>query len=90
MLVSSLAAGPIADYFEYNWHLIFLAPVTILVICTVLFLIGFRPMPAVPEALPSAEAGPGAADLFKPSPSQAIAPPASQDVIPPTQEQKYL
>ncbi len=49
MLVSSLVAGPIADYFENDWHLIFLAPVAILVLCTILFLIGFRPMPAVVE-----------------------------------------
>ena len=73
MLVSSLVAGPIADYFEYNWHYIFLAPVAVLVVCTIVFLIGFRPEPAVQEA---------AGD--KPTP------PAEQDVIPATEEQKYL
>ena len=83
MLVSSLAAGPIADYFEYNWHLIFLAPVTILVICTVLFLIGFRPMPAVQETAPDDKFGPdGAPDRFTP--------PSSQDILPATEEQKYM
>jgi len=65
MLVSSLVAGPIADYFENDWHLIFLAPVAILVLCTIVFLIGFRPMPAVAEG-----------DVGK-----APVPPADQDLI---------
>ncbi len=74
MLVSSLAAGPIADYFEYNWHYIFLAPVAVLVLCTIVFLVGFRPEPAVEEGAPS----------LQPTP------PEKQDVIPATEEQKYL
>jgi MFS family permease len=73
MLVSSLVAGPIADYFENDWHLIFLAPVAILVLCTIVFLIGFRPMPAVAEG-----------DVGK-----APVPPADQDLIGATEEQKY-
>ncbi len=73
MLVSSLVAGPIADYFENDWHLIFLAPVAILVFCTIVFLIGFRPMPAVAEG----DVG-----------SKPV-PPADQDLIGATEEQKY-
>ena len=73
MLVSSLVAGPIADYFENDWHLIFLAPVAILVLCTIVFLIGFRPMPAVAEG-----------DVGK-----TPVPPADQDLIGATEEQKY-
>ena len=57
MLVSSLVAGPIADYFEYNWHYIFLAPVAVLVVCTIVFLIGFRPEPAVEEGAAGRQAG---------------------------------
>ena len=72
MLVSSLVAGPIADYFENDWHLIFLAPVAILVLCTIVFLIGFRPMPAVAEG-----------DVGN------ARPPADQDLIGATEEQKY-
>jgi len=75
MLVSSLVAGPIADYFENNWHYIFLAPVAILVVCTIVFLIGFRPMPAVQES---------AAGALKPPP------PPGLDDVPATEEQKYL
>jgi MFS family permease len=63
MLISSLIAGPVADYFELDWHRIFLAPVAILVVCTLLFLFGFRPAPAatptegeVKQELPAAEA----------------------------------
>jgi MFS family permease len=73
MLVSSLVAGPIADYFENDWHLIFLAPVAILVLCTIVFLIGFRPMPAVAE---------GDSGLTP-------TPPPQQDLIGATEEQKY-
>ncbi|HBI46752.1 MAG TPA: hypothetical protein DDY78_28445 [Planctomycetales bacterium] len=73
MLVSSLVAGPIADYCENNWHLFFLAPVGILVLCTIVFLIGFRPMPAVAEG----DAG------------RAPVPPADQNLIGATEEQKY-
>ena len=73
MLVSSLVAGPIADYFENDWHLIFLAPVAILVLCTIVFLIGFRPMPAAAE---------GDAGLTP-------TPPSTQDLIGATEEQKY-
>jgi MFS family permease len=73
MLVSSLVAGPIADYFENDWHRIFLAPVAILVLCTIVFLIGFRPMPAVAEG-----------DV-----GNAPVPPADQDLIGATEEQKY-
>lgn len=75
MLVSSLVAGPIADYFENNWHYIFLAPVTILVVCTVLFLIGFRPMPAVREP-----------EVYGLKPPE----PPGLDDVPATEEQKYL
>jgi MFS family permease len=49
MLISSLVAGPIADYFQMDWHRIFLVPVGILVVCTILFLAGFRPSPAIEE-----------------------------------------
>jgi len=42
MVVSSLIAGPIADYFEFNWQKIFLVPVGITAACTIVFLIGFR------------------------------------------------
>jgi MFS family permease len=73
MLVSSLVAGPIADYFENDWHLIFLAPVAILVLCTIIFLIGFRPMPAVADG-----------DV-----GRTPVPPADQDLIGATEEQKY-
>jgi MFS family permease len=73
MLVSSLVSGPIAAYFDDNWHYIFLAPVAILVLCTIIFLIGFRPMPAVADG-----------DVGK-----TPVPPADQDLIGATEEQKY-
>jgi MFS family permease len=73
MLVSSLVAGPIQDYFENDWHLIFVVPVAILVLCTIVFLIGFRPMPAVAEG-----------DV-----GRTPVPPADQDLIGATEEQKY-
>jgi MFS family permease len=52
MLISSLFAGKVADYFEGDWHKIFLVPVAITAVCTLLFLIGFRPTaaPAAAEA----------------------------------------
>jgi MFS family permease len=78
MLVSSLVAGPIADYFENNWHFIFLAPVAVLVLCTFIFLVGFRPEPAVETV------------AVKAGPDGAPTPPPQQDVIPATEEQKYL
>ncbi len=85
MLVSSLVAGPIAAYFDNNWHYIFLAPVAILVVCTIVFLIGFRPMPAVEEGAPAGKPGPdGAPEMFRSTP------PEPQDIIPATEEQKYL
>ncbi len=73
MLVSSLVSGPISTYFDNNWHYIFLAPVAILVLCTIVFLIGFRPMPAVAEG-----------DV-----GQAPVPPPNQELIGATEEQKY-
>lgn len=42
MVVSSLIAGPVADYFDFDWHGIFLVPVAITTLCTLLFLIFFR------------------------------------------------
>ncbi len=42
MLVSSLIAGPISDYFQRDWHTIFLVPALLTAVCTVLFLVGFR------------------------------------------------
>jgi MFS family permease len=52
MLLSSLIAGPVADYFQFNWHKIFLVPVGILAACTVIFLIGFRAEPPQEEVKP--------------------------------------
>ncbi len=42
MLVSSLVAGPISDYFQRNWHQVFLVPAVLTAVCTLLFLAGFR------------------------------------------------
>jgi MFS family permease len=49
MLVSSLIAGPVADYFQFNWRYIFLVPVGILAACTLIFLVAFRPAPPTEE-----------------------------------------
>lgn len=51
MVISSLIAGPVADYFDFDWHKIFLVPVAITTLCTLLFLIGFRETakPVAPE-----------------------------------------
>ena len=43
MLVGSLAAGFIGDYFKGNWHGTYLVPAVLLAVCCVAFLIGFRP-----------------------------------------------
>lgn len=42
MLVSSLVAGPISDYFQRDWHKIFLVPAVLTAVCTVLFFAVFR------------------------------------------------
>jgi hypothetical protein len=42
MLVSSLVAGPISDFFERDWHKVFLVPAILTAICTLIFLAGFR------------------------------------------------
>ena len=42
MLVSSLVAGPISDYFHRDWHKLFLVPAVLTAICTVLFFAIFR------------------------------------------------
>jgi Na+/melibiose symporter-like transporter len=42
MLVSSLVAGPISDYFERNWHKVFLVPAILTAVCTVIFFLGFK------------------------------------------------
>ena len=49
MVVSSLLAGKVADYYDFNWHDIFLVPVAITVWCTLLFLIFFRETKAPAE-----------------------------------------
>lgn len=54
MVVSSLIAGPVADYFQFDWHKVFLVPVAITAFCTLLFLIGFRESrPAEEEKKPA-------------------------------------
>ena len=52
MVVSSLIAGPVADYFDFDWHKIFLVPVAITVACTLLFLIFFRETKAPVHSAP--------------------------------------
>ncbi len=42
MLISSIIAGQVADYFDFNWHYIFAVPVAITAVCALIFLIGFR------------------------------------------------
>jgi MFS family permease len=66
MLVSSLIAGPVGDYFQFHWRYIFLVPVGILAACTLIFLVAFRPAPPAEEeeevalpAPPPAGAGEG-------------------------------
>jgi MFS family permease len=90
MLISSLIAGRVYDYFDHDWHETFLVPVAILVVCTLAFLIAFRAEPAVQEAAPGDKIEPEAGDLFKPSPSEGIQPPASEDVLPPRREENYM
>lgn len=51
MVVSSLIAGPVADYFQGNWHYIFMVPAGITAFCTVLFFLAFRDPPAKQESL---------------------------------------
>lgn len=57
MLISSLIAGPVADYFEFDWHKVFLVPVAITALCTVAFLIGFRETKAPVEMEKDAPVG---------------------------------
>lgn len=89
MLISSLIAGRVYDYFDHDWHKTFLAPVAILLVCTLAFLIAFRPEPA-PQAAPGEQPTPDGDPAPAPPPSHAILPPSNQDVIPATQEQKYF
>jgi MFS family permease len=42
MVVSSLIAGPIVEYFNYDWHYVFLVPAGITAVCTLVFILGFR------------------------------------------------
>lgn len=51
MVVSSLLAGPVADYFQGNWRMIFLVPAGITAFCTVLFFLAFRDPPVKEESV---------------------------------------
>ncbi len=84
MFISSLIAGRVYDYFDHDWHKTFLVPVAILVVCAVAFVIAFRTEPAAPETVPGEKPPLPEVDDLAPRP------PASQDIIPPTEEQKYL
>jgi MFS family permease len=56
MVVSSLIAGPIAEFFGHNWHYIFLVPAGITLVCTIVFILGFRDPPrkdATPAPTPT-------------------------------------
>ena len=50
MVVSSLIAGPVADYFKGDWHYIFMVPAGLTAFCTVVFFLFFRDPPAKAES----------------------------------------
>jgi MFS family permease len=54
MLVGALMQGPVATYFNGDWHKAYLVPAILCAVCCVVFLIGFRPpkqpAPAAAEA----------------------------------------
>jgi MFS family permease len=56
MVVSSLIAGPVVEMCGGNWHYVFLVPAAITLVCTFVFVIGFRDPPRKQEAPPTAAA----------------------------------